>query len=41
MNAAWPGPIDVTDSRVRQTTGGKLDQRTNQLARIVCEMSLG
>lgn len=26
---------------VRQTTGGKLDQRANQLARSVCEMSLG
>ena len=41
VNAAWTGPIDVTDSPVRQTTGGKLDQRANQLARSVCEMSLG
>ena len=41
MNADWSGSVDIADFPVRQTAGRKLDQRANQLGRLVGEMLLG
>lgn len=37
MNAPWAGYIEIADFSVRPTAGGKLDQRANQLGRLISE----
>lgn len=37
MYGNWSGSTDVADFLVRQTAGGKLEQKANQLGRFVSE----